>query len=137
MPQPTIQIKDAAAVTQTIFTINPNGQALAADAQPVVLPAVQETALRNVTATATAPAAISATTSAQMLAANTSRKKWSVFNNGPGLLYVLRGTGTATPSNSSLPAIPAGGYYESDLGSTEAVQYVFGSTGTGLVQELF
>ncbi len=37
MPQPTVQVKDALGLTQTINTINPNGPAASADAQPVVI----------------------------------------------------------------------------------------------------
>lgn len=37
MPQPTIQVKDAAGATQTINTINPNARAAAADSQSVAL----------------------------------------------------------------------------------------------------
>lgn len=37
MPQPTVDVKNAAGSTVTINTINPNGQALKADSQPVVI----------------------------------------------------------------------------------------------------
>lgn len=52
-----------------------------------------------------------ATSSTQLLPANMDRVHASVFNNSTAVLYLLWGTGTASPTNFTLK-IPPAGFYE-------------------------
>jgi hypothetical protein len=74
------------------------------------------------------------TSSAQVLAANSSRKGIVFYNQGAGSVFVLLGTGTASATNFSV------GLGTSDTvtvtGWTGAVQGIFSSAGTLNVTEL-
>lgn len=72
------------------------------------------------------------TVSAQMLAANTSRKGLIIRNEGAGTLYVLYGTGTASATNYSFVLLTGDVLTDTYQG---AVQGLFASAGTARTQE--
>lgn len=72
-------------------------------------------------------------TSAQVLAANANRIEATVFNRGPGILLLLRGSGTVAAANSTVSLFTNQMWVE-----REAVELrgIFLSAGTANVQEL-
>lgn len=76
MPQPTLLVNDAAGDPQTVFTLNPNGQAAEAGSQPMVLPQTQVDALVSGRATESTLATVAI--NAAKVAANTAGKATEV-----------------------------------------------------------
>lgn len=75
------------------------------------------------------------TSSATLLAANSSRKAASIYvNSGSGDLHVLIGSGTASATVKSL-TIAAGGYYELIPGCQQVITAIFASAGSAYVTE--
>ncbi len=150
MAQPSITVFDTLGATKSVFSLNPNGQALEADCQPVILPLTQAPLTNGqLRATpvpvidggvqpATAASAVvifTSVTSLALMAANAARKGLVLTQEGPGTLYLLFGAGTASPTNYSA-RIPAGGYYEVPARFNGVITGIFGSAGTARVQEL-
>ena len=83
-------------------------------------------------ATATVVTAINASASnVQLMAANSSRIGFAIYNNGSTTLYVRLGTTAATTSLFTV-AIPVGGLYEAPTGwATLAVQGIWAGSPTG------
>lgn len=80
------------------------------------------------TGTTSRPSA-STTTSAQLLAANTSRLGATIWNEGANELFVKAGTTASTTDYST--RIPPGGYWEAPFGYTGRID---GITSTGTAQ---
>jgi hypothetical protein len=74
------------------------------------------------------------TSSALLRAANTHRQVLTVFNQGPGTLYVLYGEGTASTTNYSVILLP---YTALELPFYQGeVRAIFSSAGTAKITEL-
>ena len=69
-------------------------------------------------------------TSTQLIAANTSRKEVEFYNGSTAILYLLKGTGTASATNYTVQ-LNQGDYYSSDV--TSAFQGVWASDAGGSV----
>lgn len=77
-----------------------------------------------------------AATSTTILAANTSRKRWSVYNDSAAILYLDTTGGTAS-ATSYVVQVPPGGYFEGPLPvNTGLITGIWASaTGTARVVE--
>ena len=86
-------------------------------------------------ATATVVTAINASASnVQLMAANSSRIGFSIYNNGSTILYVRLGATAATTSLFTV-AIPVGGLYEAPAGwASLAAQGIWAGSPTGNAQ---
>ncbi len=69
-------------------------------------------------------------TSTQLIASNTSRKEVEFYNGSTAILYLLKGTGTASATNYTVQ-LNQGDYYNSDV--TSAFQGVWASDAAGNV----
>lgn len=94
--------------TVAISNVNPNGQALMVGSSPVVL-ASDQTPL--VTATGTKSSVAGAAVSTTLLAANSSRKGATIYNDSTVILYLDLSGGTASSTSYSVQ-VPAQGYFE-------------------------
>lgn len=94
------------------------GQKARASALAVTLSTEDMTALTPATITAgtgtKSNVASDSTQSVTILAANSSRKRWSVYNDSTAILYLDTTGGTAS-STSYVVQVPAGGYFEGPL----------------------
>lgn len=70
------------------------------------------------------------TTSTQLLASNTSRKEAEFYNTSSAILYILKGSGTASSTNFTI-ALNQGDYYTTNI--TSAFQGVWASDAGGIV----
>ena len=68
------------------------------------------------------------TTSTQLIASNTSRKEVEFYNGSTAILYLLKGTGTASATNYTVQ-LNQGDYYNSDV--TSAFQGVWSADSGG------
>ena len=67
-------------------------------------------------------------TSTQLIASNTSRKEVEFYNGSSAILYLLKGTGTASATNYTVQ-LNQGDYYSSDV--TSAFQGVWSADSGG------
>lgn len=81
------------------------------------------------------PTNFSSLTYATISASNVSRKGLTIFNEGPGLLYVTLGTSTTTSSSYTV-RMSAGDYYEVPFGYIGLVGGIFGTAGNARVTEI-
>lgn len=81
------------------------------------------------------PTNFSSLTYATISASNVSRKGLTIFNEGPGLLYVTLGTSTTTSSSFTV-RMSAGDYYEVPFGYIGLVGGIFGTAGNARVTEI-
>lgn len=70
------------------------------------------------------------TSSTSLIAANTSRKEVEFYNNSAAILYLLKGTGTASTANYTVQ-LNQGDYYSSNI--TSAFQGIWASDAGGSV----
>lgn len=70
------------------------------------------------------------TTSTTLISANTSRKEVEFFNTSTAIIYLLKGTGTASATNFTVQ-LNQGDYYSTDI--TSAFQGVWASDAGGSV----
>lgn len=70
------------------------------------------------------------TTSTTLISANTSRREVEFFNTSTAILYLLKGTGTASATNFTVQ-LNQGDYYSTDI--TSAFQGVWASDAGGSV----
>lgn len=99
MPLPTLLVTPDATGT-TINTL-PSSTAADPGAVPVATP---------LASTSTATSITSAASTTVILAANTARKRYSIFNDSTAVMYVLENSGTVSATNYSYQ-IAAGGYF--------------------------
>lgn len=86
--------------------------------------------------TATQSNVAGAASSTSLLAANTSRKGATIWNDSSAILYVLLGTGTASATVCTVKLI-ADAYYEVPAGYTGAIKGIWASaTGAARITEL-
>jgi hypothetical protein len=90
-----------------------------------------------ISSTATVNKVVAAATPTTLLAANTLRKQYKIFNDSTSVnLYVLEGVGTVSLTNYTYSVL-AGGYYETSTTFTGAVTGLWASaTGFAMVTEL-
>lgn len=83
-----------------------------------------------------APSAFTATSSATIKAANANRKLLTIFNQGPGTLYVRNGGGTASAAANSFQLAPQQ-FAEMPVAQYGALDVtgIFDQAGTAMVQE--
>lgn len=74
-------------------------------------------------------------TSATLLGENVQRKGFSVYNEGPGTLYLRYGS-TAASTTAYTVQIEASAYFEDPHGWVGPVRAIFGSAGTARVTEI-
>jgi hypothetical protein len=89
----------------------------------------------DTSSTGTTPTNFSSLTYATISASNASRKGLTIFNEGPGLLYVTLGTSTTTSSSFTV-RMSAGDYYEVPFGYIGLVGGIFGTAGNARVTEI-
>ena len=89
----------------------------------------------DTSSTGATPTNFSSLTYATISASNASRKGLTLFNEGPGLLYVTLGTSTTTSSSFTV-RMSAGDYYEVPFGYIGLVGGIFGTAGNARVTEI-
>lgn len=89
----------------------------------------------DTSSTGATPTNFSSLTYATISASNASRKGLTIFNEGPGLLYVTLGTSTTTSSSFTV-RMSAGDYYEVPFGYIGLVGGIFGTAGNARVTEI-
>lgn len=73
-------------------------------------------------------------TSTTLIAANTNREEVEFYNNSPAILYLLKGTGTASASNYTVQ-LAQGDYYSSNITSAFVGVWSADSGGSVLITE--
>lgn len=124
MPDSSISILDAAGATVLVDTWYDG-----AEHRQIVQPRPATTATRS-------QVVASGTVEQQLLAANTARVGFTLYNSSTANLYL--GLGTATTGAADFTHIVAGGgYYESPFGYTGQVRGLWAATnGTAYLTEL-
>ncbi len=126
----------AIASNQTAIPVTvPVGQGLMAASTPVVIASNQSAVLTyqtSATATNTAPAV--SQTSTQLLAANTSRRGATIYNDATVFTYLKLGASASVTDFSIVlqaKTTNVGGYYEVPFGYTGIISAILGAVGTG------
>lgn len=131
MALPTLAVTPGSG--QTINTLPNAGQATAASSLPVVLAsdqtAVPADTVVKATATSRSGTITTANTAQVLMAANASRRGFSIQNQSSGPLW-FNGIGTATADQNSF-ALQAGDYFESSPhhSGTGSVSIIGGTAG--------
>lgn len=99
------------------------------------LPISGTVSITDTSSTGATPTNFSSLTYATISASNASRKGLTLFNEGPGLLYVTLGTSTTTSSSFTV-RMSAGDYYEVPFGYIGLVGGIFGTAGNARVTEI-
>jgi hypothetical protein len=99
------------------------------------LPISGTVSITDTSSTGATPTNFSSLTYATISASNASRKGLTIFNEGPGLLYVTLGTSTTTSSSFTV-RMSAGDYYEVPFGYIGLVGGIFGTAGNARVTEI-
>ena len=119
----TTQIGDALFGSDTLLTALTN------------LPISGTVSIIDTSSAGATPTNFSSLTYATISASNASRKGLTIFNEGPGLLYVTLGTSTTTSSSFTV-RMSAGDYYEVPFGYIGLVGGIFGTAGNARVTEI-
>ena len=89
----------------------------------------------NATTGGTGPTDFTSTSYGTIATASTGRLGCTIFNSGPGNLYVLLGTATASTSVFTA-RLSAGDYYEVPFNYTGLIGGIFATAGTAEVTQL-
>jgi len=103
--------------------------------QPFPISGTVTANLSTSTSGGTGATSATSTTFATALASNTSRKGATIFNEGPGIMYLTIGTATTSTSQYAT-RLSGGDYYELPYNYTGQIGYIFGSAGTARVTEI-
>jgi len=89
----------------------------------------------NATTGGTGPTDFTSTSYGTIATASTGRLGCTIFNSGPGTLYVILGTATASTSVFTA-RLSAGDYYEVPFNYTGLIGGIFATAGTAEVTQL-
>jgi len=126
-----IATKDANTPTSAVTIGHDDGGTFRLTSSTKPLPVYSPTSTSGGTGATTA----TSTTFATALASNTSRKGATIFNEGPGIMYLTIGTATTSTSQYAT-RLSGGDYYELPYNYTGQIGYIFGSAGTARVTEI-
>lgn len=114
-------------ITPLILTVEASDMPLSNPANVTVNPPTA--------ATSTPTSVTASTTSVQLLAANSSRKGATIWNNSTAAVYIE--LGATSSANAYTAKLEAGGYYEIPFGYTGAISGLWtAANGSALIREL-
>lgn len=112
MALPTVTVTPGTG--QTINTLPNGGQAAGASSLPVVIASDQSAVptAQILPATSAATSVAASISPTVILASNTSRRRYSVYNDSTSIAYILENSGTVSTTNYSYQ-LAAGAYFSS------------------------